>query len=268
MSLRVHCLIVSVSVLGASLSAQEPRPAFEVTSVKKVDQAPAFGAGQNTQEGGLFRRAGTTLQSLIQTAYELRDFQVIGGPDWMRSDLFEITARAGAGDVPMSDMRLMLQSLLAERFRLIARREQREMRFFAMMPARADGRLGPYLHQVKDRVDCTSARRSQLEAGRPKPVTGFAMVSFCGDLSNLASGASRSVEMPIFDRTGLTGMWMADVYFAPEPVGSSVRLAGDADPNLVRIEIALQEQLGLKLERTRGPVDVLVIESVQQPSEN
>jgi uncharacterized protein (TIGR03435 family) len=88
----------------------------------------------------------------------------------------------------------------------------------------------------------------------------------CGPLISLAEIASRFVDLPVFDRTGLTGRWSATLYFLPAPQGTRPGVA--PDPSLASFPTALQEQLGLKLEATRGPVDVMVIDSVQQPTEN
>ena len=89
----------------------------------------------------------------------------------------------------------------------------------------------------------------------------------CASLTTLAELTSGYVELPIFDRTGLTGRWTATLYFAPSP-GAGTQLAGAPDPSLAFFPSALQEQFGLKLEPTRGPVDVLVVDSVRQPTEN
>jgi uncharacterized protein (TIGR03435 family) len=255
--------IVAAVLVVATLSAQAPRPAFEVVSIKR-----GAGVGQSVRQGSIFRLGAATVLGLIQFAYDLRAFQVIGGPQWMREDLFEVNARAGASDVSQAERRLMVQSLLADRFRLVSRLEKREMAFFALLTMRPDGSPGPYLHRVVGQEECRRAQQAERDKARPKPVTISAMVTFCGDLSALASGVSRSVPMPVFDRTGLTGMWMADVYFDSGPVAASTQQPAARDPLLVPIEIALQEQLGLRLEPTRGSVDVVVVESVQQPTEN
>ena len=205
----------------------------------------------------------------MQFAYSLRDFQVVGGPEWIKKDLFEVYAKS-VGEPARADVLLMLQSLLEERFRLVTHKEPRDMRFFAMVVARSDGRLGPYLHRGPDTPQpCDLKQIEEGESGRPKPTPGMAMSTVgirCGPLTNLAEIATRFVDLPVFDRTGLTGRWSATVYFRPAPGDTRPGVA--PDPSLASFPTALQEQLGLKLEATRGPVDVMVIDSVQQPTEN
>jgi uncharacterized protein (TIGR03435 family) len=158
---------------------------------------------------------------------------------------------------------LMLQSLLQDRFGLVMHKEQRDMRFFAMIPARSDGRPGPYLHRHADGPTCNIREFEAAEKARPKPSTGATVGFDCASITTLAELASRSAEMPVFDRTGLTGRWSVKLYFASRP-----SVAATPDPALPSLPTALQEQLGLKLEATRGPVDVMVIDSVHQPTEN
>jgi len=275
--MRLLLSAVLVASMGIALSAQTPRPTFEVASIKKLDQAVTsmvFGYGSPVRNGTL-RMTNSTIASLIQYAYSVRDFQVVGGPDWVNKDLFEVQAKAAA-DASTPEMRLMLQSLLEDRFGLVVHKEQREMRFFAMVPTRSDGRLGPYLHRMPDTGTCDRKQFEATENGRPKPSTGYAVAGFnCGSLAILAELASPNVEIPVFDRTGLTGRWSGTLYFAANPNMSRGNLfapppsvAVTPDPNLPSFSTALQEQLGLKLEQTRGPVDVIVIDSVHQPTVN
>ena len=271
-ALLVACL--GVVAVGVGISAQTPRPTFEVASIKKIDKPVTFrGFPTGPIRGGTVTLMNSTVASLIQFAYGLRDFQVVDGPDWVRKDLFEVQARA-AGEPSRADVLLMLQALLEDRFGLRLRKEQREMRFLAMVPARSDGSPGPYLHRCVD-AKCNREEFEAVEKARV-PAQGSAMGSFSGSLSSLAELASRNVELPVFDRTGLTGSWWANIYFAPNPNLSAGRSFGvppapstvTPDPNLAAFPTALQEQLGLKLEATRGPVDVMVIDAVRQPTEN
>src|SRR5262245_43658070 len=138
-------LLVSLGV-AVVLSAQPPRPTFEVASIKKQDALTRNPPGTATTRGRssvvAFYRSNATVASPVQLACDRPGFQVIGGPEWARKDLFEISARA-AGETTTEQMRLMVQSLLEDRFKLVARREQREMRTSTLLLAREDGRLGP-----------------------------------------------------------------------------------------------------------------------------
>src|SRR5687768_11678847 len=160
------------------VSAQTPRPTFEVASIKKLNQ-PVTSQGFSFTppiRGGTVTLQNRTVASLIQFAYSLRDFQVVGGPEWIKKDLFEVYAKS-VGEPARADVLLMLQSLLEDRFRLVTHKEQRDMRFFAMVPARSDGRLGPYLHRGPDTPTqpCDRKQIDELEKGRPKPTPGMAM---------------------------------------------------------------------------------------------
>jgi uncharacterized protein (TIGR03435 family) len=244
-------------------------PTIEVASVKKLDQPVAGLAGFGPSiRGNTMRMTNATLASLIHFGYGLRDFQVIGGPDWLSKDMFELQAKA-AGEPSEPEMKLMLRSLLEDRFGLVMHNEQRDTRFFAMVPARSDGRLGPYLHRGPDTPTqpCDRKQIEELESGRRKPTPGMAMSMAsisCGSLANLADIASRLVDLPVFDRTGLTGRWSATLYFLPAPGTTRPDVA--PDPSLASFTTALQEQLGLRLEATRGPVDVMVIDAVERPT--
>ena len=266
-----RALIIAVLLVSVcTLSAQTPRPTFEVASIKKLDKPVTglvFGVGPPIR-GGTMRMTNSTLAALIQYAYGLRDFEVVGGPDWVRKDLFEVQAKA-AGEPPRTDVLLMLQSLLEDRFGLRLRKEQREMRFLAMVLARADGRPGPELHPGPD---CRLGSDEAREEMRRKEAAGHAMASVgCTPLSRLAELVSRFVETPVLDRTGLTGNWGGTLYFAADPnVGpfAGKITAREPDPGLPSFTAALRDQFGIRLESTRGPVDVMVVDSVRQPTEN
>ena len=261
------CLVVAMS-MGAALAAQTPKPTFEVASVKKLDQPLTFkGFPPRMSGGGTVRVPNGTVVSLMRVAYGVRDIQVVDGPDWARKDLFMVEGKT-AGETAPEQVRLMLQSLLEDRFGLVTHHESRDMGFFAIALARSDGRPGPYLHRMPETPTCDRKAFEAVENARAKPTQGFVMASFCGPLASLAELASRHVELPVFDRTGLMGKWGATVYFAPDPILGPARLAVAPDPGLASFPVALQEQLGLKLEPTHAPIDVLVIDAVHQPTEN
>ena len=136
--LRAFVLIVVAGTVVTS--AQTLRPTFEVASIKRIDTLPTIRFRPPPAiRGGTVTLLAYNLTLLIQMAYGVRAFQVVGGPDWVRSDLFEVQARA-AGEPSRADVLLMLQSLLEDRFGLTLRKEQRDMRFFAMVLARSDGK--------------------------------------------------------------------------------------------------------------------------------
>lgn len=269
---------VSIGALNAPmLTIQAPAPgspAFEVASVKP-NNSGEFGGGFGGRPGGQLVVRNYTLWDIIRNAYDLQGFQIVGGPDWIRRDRFDILAKA-AGDVPTPQMVRMVRTLLADRFKLVVHTETREIPIYAMVVARSDGRLGPQLHPST--TDCAGfrargARPPAPQAPGDRPLCGmrtlpgrmmaggYALVDVA---RNLSSVAGRSV----IDRSGLTGTFDFDLTWTPDqlPPGPAPPNAPPIDPDGPSLFTAIQEQLGLKLESTRGPVEVLVVDSVEQPN--
>lgn len=210
------------------------------------------------------------LRAIIQFAFGINQpSKLIGVPDWAASERFDVRARA-AGPVSAEDRRKMLQSLLADRFKLVAQMEKREVQVLALMLARNDGKLGPELVPSPGCISPGEAA-SQPQApvcglkggGAGKLIlTGMPMQQFTSILGVVLSRT-------VVDKTGLTGSYDLSLTFAPEqPLPANIPIA-PADPNAPSIYTAVREQLGLKLEAQRDQEEVLVIDSVmRQPSEN
>jgi uncharacterized protein (TIGR03435 family) len=289
--------IAGIVALGAviALRAQAPAtdtkpPAFEVASVKRnTSVGDPFGIG--FAPGGRFKATSVKLRQLIADAYStagppLPDAQISGGPNWIDSDRFDIVAKAaedtpsgpvGPGPAAAQQMRLMLRTLLAERFKLTVHHETRELPIYALVMARSDGKLGPAFHKTE--ADCVAALAAR---GNASPIPGG---PFCGirngpgrlilsavPMPVLATTLSRSVGRTVVDRTGLTGNFDGNLEWTPDQMPPTPPPGAPPlppiDPNGPSIFTALQEQLGLKLESTKGPVDVLVIDHVEKPSED
>jgi uncharacterized protein (TIGR03435 family) len=251
-----------------AVQAQQSKPAFEVASVKRNAAGPRAGGGSGFRPGGLFNATNVPLAGLIRLAYNVLDFQIIGGPEWVREDRFDITARSSE-DTTRDEGLLMLQTLLKDRFRLGLRLEKREMPAYALVRARTDGRLGPLLQSVPSDCDTPAGRAAAAKrraASRPSVPRGSPSVTATGQcilMSSLARNLSTLVETPVIDKTGLVGRW--DYILAYDPsLPSTDRQLADV-PSLFA---AVSEQLGLQLQRERESVDVLVIETVQPPAEN
>ena len=245
--------------LAVTLSAQAPRPAFEVASVKKQAQRIAsIPTGLSTPSAAL-HWTNATLVSMLLFAYNVSNFELIGGPDWIRTDLFEINARA-ATEVSQDEKRLMMQSLLEDRFKVVVRKDRQEMRISELTLARSDGRLGPNVTACLD--------PNTPEPRRVAPRGGQLWVVYCGTIAELARNASMILRAPFVDRTGVTAKWRIEITFIDPRFATSVGGGGQTpvDPNLTDISTAMREQLGLKMESVNGPVDILVVESAQQPT--
>jgi uncharacterized protein (TIGR03435 family) len=265
-------------------------PAFEVASVKRNNSGDGSTTRRMQPGGTTF--INVTLRQLIIGAYGVQSFQVFDGPSWITSDRFDITAKAEGAPSP-EQMNLMLRSLLADRFKLVVRHEQRELPIYTLVKAREDGQLGPSLKPAA--VDCGPSGRGR---GGPPPAPpappgarGVASAPLAGcramiapgrieiggqPMSQLATLLANQVGRPIVDKTGLSGGYDLQLSFLPDggrggPLGAAPPGAPPLppiDPDAPSLFTALQEQLGLKLESGRGPVDAIVIVSVEPPTED
>lgn len=244
--------LVVVCSVTASLAAQQPAaPKFEVASIRQ--NVSRTGSGGLNFEGETFTTTNYWLVDLIRWAYEITAPQIVGGPDWVRSDRFDIVAKMTAG-AKRDQIALMLRTLLEERFKLRLRNEKREMAIFELALANADGRVGPNLQE------CSNNDEQPNRTFRAPP-GGNVAAGGCVPMSTVAGLAAAHVQGIVHDKTGLSGNWRYNVFFGPDlPDPNS------ANPDLPSFVTALREQLGLKLERARGLVDVLVIDSVERPT--
>ncbi len=276
--------VLAAAVLTAFTAAQSTSPAkppaFEVASVKpntsgdgRVLIAP--------QPGGRLNLVNVPLRFMIRYAYRVQDFQVVGGPDWISTTRFDVVAKAEGGNPSQEELQLMLRSLLADRFKLLVRPDMREMPTYSLVPARADGKAGAQLR--KSDANCSgpaSAPTAPPAPGQLPPCgfnLGFGNLKARGStMPVLASALSTFAGRIVVDRTGLAGAYDVDLNWTPDqiprPAGGGdqpVQVNGaTVDPNGPSLFTALQEQLGLKLESTKGPVDVLVVERAEKPAED
>jgi len=301
---RMYFAVIIASATSVS-SAQEQTPApppplsetevkFEVTSVKKSGP-PGQGFLPFRLQGGRFSMGGMTVGSLITLGYGIQRFQLVGGPGWMNTDRFDINAVSE--DVPLQPtppgtpnrMQLLVRSLLKERFALKTHNETRELPLSYLVMAREDRKLGERLRPST--LDCRALMAERAKAAKegappvppapPKPgeILPCSMRGGLGQitagsiaLSNFAQMLGSMLNRPIYDRTNLTGNFDIQLEYTPDqmpqlPPGATLppglTLPSPDGPSLLT---AVQEQLGLKLEATRGPVDVLVVDSVEQPA--
>jgi uncharacterized protein (TIGR03435 family) len=277
--------VMAAFLPGLMLGAQAPAtPTFEVASVRP-NKAGDGRVMLGLQPGGRFNATNVPLRMLLRQAFNVQEFQIVGGPDWITSDRFDIVAKAPEGNFTADVMRPMLRSLLAERFKLVVHNETREMAIYALVKARDDGKLGPNLTPAA--IDCAAVMRGRRGAPPPAPpqpgqkmecgfMIGPGRMNAGGmAISNLAQTLSPQVGRIVIDKTELTGNYDFELTYTPEGLGSVFPGGGGGpllngapapvDPNTPNLFTALQEQLGLKLDSQRGPVDVIVIDSVEQP---
>jgi len=270
-ALSLH-LVMAIVGLAAAINAQQASPAFEVASVKRnLAGDPRTGGpmalGRFMPDGLSY--TNHTLAMLIARAYRFPENRVIGGPGWVRSARFDVTARA-ATEITRDELHVMWQTLLAERFALVVIRQQRERDAYVLRLNRADGRLGPDLRRAPD--DCESQRPSDpLERTRqlPRPSSGAlpSSMALCATMESVAAAFEPTLNATIIDETGLIGRWDFVISHAGLASGMMRGRNGEQEER-PSIFVAAQEQLGLKLERRREPgfFEVLVIDSVEQPT--
>jgi uncharacterized protein (TIGR03435 family) len=270
-------------------TAADAPPAFAAASVK-VNRSGQPGGSDRIGPGGRFTFTNLSLQYLIRFGYErsprsrgLEPFEVIGGPDWLASDRFDVNAIAGR-EATLSEMRAMVRTLLEDRFRLRAHYETRDGWIYRLTMSQA-GKLGPQLRVA--RQQCEGAAIEPLRGitpGTAEPCGYFGPSPTVPPGSDRAYQAFRGVTMAylgtrlypylgrrVVDATGLSGYYdgefefTAEVVMPPPPPGQPNPYDGRVLPSLFSV---LPQQLGLKLEPGRGPVEVLVVDRAEHPTDD
>jgi uncharacterized protein (TIGR03435 family) len=240
-------------------------PALAQQPPAGVATLPAFEAASIRPSGGgaidfrffpnRFVATNFTLGQLIEQAYNIQPRELIGGPDWLRVDRFNVTATSGA-EVSQDQMRLMLRSLLADRFRLQIERETRTGTVYRLITRNARNVNVPA--KPDERPVVTNGRYDE---------NGFLSYDFTGHnatMGQLAVVLGGHLRAPVTDETGLKGSYDFRVRWTYDnPIGGI-----PPDPNIPTIFTALERDLGLKLEADTGPIPVHVIRSVSRPSPN
>jgi len=230
-----------------------PPQAFEVASIKP-SPPDATDRSLSTKRGGRLSTSNATVKQLVYFAYGVMPFQVSGGPDWVGSDGFDIEAKPADPNAPKEQIRQMAQKLLADRFRLKVHTETRELPVYALVVGKHGTKL------LEDRSESPEVGMSNLRGEMRAAKASMPM--FAGSLS-------RALQRQVVDQTGLKGAYSFTLRFLPDQ-----KLAGQeeegarANSEGASLFTALQEQLGLKLESTKGPVEILVIDRVERPSGN
>jgi|HubBroStandDraft_6_1064221.scaffolds.fasta_scaffold89428_2 uncharacterized protein (TIGR03435 family) len=240
---------------------------FDVASIK-----PNHATGGATFGAGAGRAGGrnVTLKTLIALAYRIQEFQITGGPSWVGSDHFDVDGRADPKFDP-DQMRLMLQSLMADRFQLKFHRETKQSSVYALVV----GKGGPKIRLVADQQSPDVNGPSQPGAGPNRGAFRFGGGSLIGNAVTLplfVRFLSQRLDGAIIDKTNLTGRFNIQLQWTPSagemPYDPGGNILPPADSSGPSVFVAIQEQLGLRLESTKGPVELFVIDRVEKPSEN
>ena len=226
------------------MHAQPPEagiPKFEVASIH-----PHTGPddGGLSAQHGTFRSIRTNLEFLILGAYELQEFQISGGPGWMTTDWYDVVAKAD-NDAGGRELMLMLRPLLADRFKLTFHRETREQPVYELVVAKGGLKM---TKSADDAVNTMSFSSGAVSAMSAKAMPISILVHFL----------SSAVRHPVVDKTGLEGNFDIKLQWTDS------NLSGD----IPTIFTALPEQLGLRLESRKGPVQMLIVDHAERPTEN
>jgi uncharacterized protein (TIGR03435 family) len=273
--MKAGTVLVAALLVSPLVSAQG-QVSFDAASIKQNKSGTA-GAGLDMSRGQV-RATNLPLNLFLRQAFEVMDSQIVDAPGWVATDRWDIVAKAPEGATRADALRPLMRQLLADRFKLVTRREQREMPVYTLVRANADGSFGPNLRTSP--IDC-AANNQPAPAGSSAPKTatwddwlecsvmispgainlgGYRMTEVTRILSTL-------VGRTVIDGTGITAAVQFKLRFQPAGRGGAPP-ASDAAGDPPNIFTAVQEQAGLRLEARRAPVDVLVIERIERATED
>jgi uncharacterized protein (TIGR03435 family) len=242
-------VLVFLAVGATAVGAQDAAPSFEVVSVKR--NVSNDGNSRSVGKGDRYSATNVTVVQLLRAAYGIQEFQIAGGPDWIGVDRFDIEAKMPIGS-EAGPFQPMLQTLLADRFKLAFHREQRQVPIYSLVVAKSGHKLSP-----SDPAKCPNSGGCGFNAS-PTQILGTSV-----SMAQLAARLSRSIGITVVDNTGLNGMFDLKLEWVVED-----QFAGRGATASPTIFPAIQQQLGLRLESARGLVETLVIDRAERPVED
>jgi uncharacterized protein (TIGR03435 family) len=270
MILKYAGVALAVSLTSVAQTDPSARPEFAVASVKRnhANCCAGYGLGDGKLHGN-----DVTLRTLIAWAYQVQQFQISGGPSWIASDRFDVEAKTEDQKADYAHLRLMLQSLLEDRFKVKLHRDTKELPVYSLVVAKG----GPKIRLSPDQTSPDAHGPAPTGAGPNRgglQVGAGMLIGNAVSLPQFATILSRTaLDRLAIDKTNLAGrfdiqlQWAFDTRESPsDPGGTTPSPASPSD--YPSIFTAIQEQLGLKLESSRGPVEVLVIDHAERPSQN
>ncbi len=286
--MKMTSVVVLTLVAAAAAIAQDqpPRAEFEVASVKKsaTPEPGQFNIGVHI-DGAMVSCTYLSLKSYISMAYQVPDTR-INGPEWLDSERFDIVAKLPAGG---RDLRAMIQSLLADRFKLALHKDSREFPVYALVVGKNGAKLkespaDPEIDGAAGRgnvtVDVAGGRGGTVVNLGPGAYISYGLNKLEGKrvpMANLVDSISRFVDRPVIDMTNLTGKYDLTLEYSIEELRSLVRASGTDPrqiPDIPGMDPTISifgslEALGLKLEPRKAPLDVLVVDHIEKtPTEN
>ena len=286
------CISIALAPLWSQTALEKPK--FEVASIKPNGEVSGGTSIRGEPSGTRITMTRVTTKMVMTFAYRVRDFQVIGGPDWINVDHYDIQAKLENSDTPRpfkppdpnvpDEMALCIQSLLEDRFQLKAHKESRDLPVYEFTATKG----GAKMTLAEDQSLPQPPKPGDLPPPRPEPgarpgrgglfiqrtPAGFTLKATGVSLAQFISNISQLVGRPVVDKTDLKpGLYDIDLQWTdngpsgglPLPPGAELAAADTSGPSIFT---ALQEQLGLRLVSAKGPVNVIVIDSVQKPTAN
>jgi uncharacterized protein (TIGR03435 family) len=251
-------LLPKIAAQTPASTQPRPAPAFDVAVIRPMNYDDGARTHiYNSPRNSSFKAVNVNLKALLEVAYDIPDTRMFGGPDWTTTAKFDLEAKSStkldeqlaalSSEQGKQAKRLMLRALLSDRFKLATHPETREMPIYALVVGKGGAKLGK------------SSATGTTASGAGNRITVHATAD--DSLAVLAYELSWRLGRPVIDRTGLEGRYELTLKWADDDSASG----GPDGPSLFT---AIQEQLGLKLESTKGPVPVLVIDHAEKPSEN
>ena len=266
--------LLAMLVLGAAFVAAQAEPRFDAVSIKPNPS----GDGRMSMgvRGRVYNATNAPLRRVLAAAFDLgfEPERLVGGPAWLATDRFDLTATIPEGS-DRAQLSGMLQAMFAERFRLVTHRETRDAPIYVLIVARRDGRLGAKLR--KSAVDCEALAAAKQQVAS----AGAGGERLCGSqmddtimgrgqrLTVLARMLTPLAGRTVVDRTGLTGGYDFDLNLPEQNAGKrpgTESATAATDDRAGGILTAVQDDLGLHLEPSRGPLEFVVIDSVERPT--
>jgi len=273
-SWTIGTALILLGLLTARVAAQTNQTFAEPPRQMPVDASPKFdvatikpsnpdGQGQGFDiQGRHVTTVKTTVNNMITFAYELHAKQIVGGPEWLDTERFDVDGVPDMEGTPsVKQFRMLIQSLLADRFKLVFHHDQRELSVYALTVGKNGPKLTETVRKANDLPDFSIGRLGVLT------VINVTMRDFCHGMQSVV------MDKPVVDQTGLKNRYDFSLTWTPDEsqfVQMGARIPSPTnDPNAPPgIYTAIQEQLGLKLQATKAPADVIVVDHVEKPSEN
>ena len=267
MTLKLAVTLLALAANGTFAQSLPTRPAFDAFEVATIKPTSPDSRARyiRMQSVNRFYAQGFSLQQLVAAAYSLTPRVISGGPPWTDSDLYDIQATTPGNIQPNLDEQMaMLRKLLTDRFQLAFHREPKELPVFTIAEAKGGSKLKPSTAPAGTPPELINVIHPEEKGGVhvELPARNATIMQFAAMMQRVV------VDRSVVDQTGLSGTYDFDLEWTPDENQFSGNLPRSAESTKPSLFVAMQEQLGLRLEATRGPVQTLVIDRVERPSEN